>query len=150
LTGEASGPPPGFLRNLNAAPMANPSLSAEQALAAARPAGAGDLRSIAWPTAPAGEWSITFAGEDGPAAVKVADATGAVTPPAPPPPETTARLMRRIHDGTGTGPVWQTIIFVGGLVPAALAVTGAMMWLRGRRVRGSVRAAFAAENERAG
>jgi uncharacterized iron-regulated membrane protein len=53
--------------------------------------------------------------------------------------------MRRIHDGTDMGPVWQTIVFLGGLIPAALAVTGVMMWLRGRKVRGSVRAAFAAE-----
>jgi cytochrome b subunit of formate dehydrogenase len=30
------------------------------------------------------------------------------------------------------GPVWQTIIFVGGIVPALLAVTGIVMWLRSR------------------
>lgn len=37
--------------------------------------------------------------------------------------------MRRIHDGTGTGALWHTIIFIGGLIPAALAVTGVLMWL---------------------
>ena len=43
--------------------------------------------------------------------------------------------MRRIHDGTGMGALWQTIIFVGGLVPAILAVTGILMWLNVRRGR---------------
>ena len=32
--------------------------------------------------------------------------------------------MRRIHDGTGMGAVWQVIIFLGGVLPTALAVTG--------------------------
>ena len=26
-------------------------------------------------------------------------------------------LMRRWHDGTGMGPVWQVIIFLGGIIP---------------------------------
>jgi hypothetical protein len=43
--------------------------------------------------------------------------------------------MRRLHDGTGMGPVWQTIIFIGGILPALLAVTGTTMWLRIRRRR---------------
>jgi uncharacterized iron-regulated membrane protein len=30
------------------------------------------------------------------------------------------------------GIVWQVIIFVGGVLPAALAVTGIIMWLRAR------------------
>jgi uncharacterized iron-regulated membrane protein len=41
--------------------------------------------------------------------------------------------MRRIHDGTGMAALWQAIIFLGGLVPAGLAVTGILMWLRARR-----------------
>jgi hypothetical protein len=34
------------------------------------------------------------------------------------------------------GPVWQTIIFAGGVAPAVLGVTGLIMWLRrrGRRL----------------
>ena len=60
------------------------------------------------------------------------DATGAVTPPRPPRPETNARLMRRLHDGTGMGLVWQIVIFIGGIIPALLAVTGIVMWWRSR------------------
>src|SRR3546814_17275893 len=52
--------------------------------------------------------------------------------------ETTARLMRRIHDGTGMGLLWQVIIFLGGILPAILAVTGIIMWWRARQWRSSV------------
>ena len=64
------------------------------------------------------------------------DGDGRAVPPAPPKPETLARTMRRIHDGTGMGPVWQSVIVLGGILPAGLAVTGVMMWLRSRRWRG--------------
>ncbi len=74
----------------------------------------------------------------GPAEVRIGDADREVTPPKPPQPETTARLMRRIHDGTGTGAVWQVIIFIGGIIPAALAITGILMWLNVRRRRSSM------------
>jgi uncharacterized iron-regulated membrane protein len=33
------------------------------------------------------------------------------------------------------GPVWQTIIFLGGLIPVLLAITGVIMWLRTRSWR---------------
>jgi hypothetical protein len=56
--------------------------------------------------------------------------------------------MRRIHDGTGMPLVWQMIIFVGGILPAILAVTGILMWLRTRRRRDKYRRAAAfAESE---
>jgi uncharacterized iron-regulated membrane protein len=72
--------------------------------------------------------------------VAIADADGAakVTPPRPPQPETVARLMRRIHDGNGMGLVWQIIIFLGGLIPAMLGVTGVIMWWRARGWRGDL------------
>ena len=43
-----------------------------------------------------------------------------------------AEAMRRIHDGTNMGAVWRIILFVGGLLPAGLAVTGVIMWWRAR------------------
>ena len=70
--------------------------------------------------------------------MKVEDKSGTATPPRPSRPETTARTMRRWHDGAGMGPVWQTVIFLGGIVPALLAATGIIMWLRTRRWRGDV------------
>ena len=43
--------------------------------------------------------------------------------------------MRRWHDGTGMGPVWQAIIFLGGIIPALLSVTGIIIWWRSRGAR---------------
>jgi len=40
--------------------------------------------------------------------------------------------MRRIHDGTDMGWLWQAIIFAGGVIPALLGVTGIIMWWRAR------------------
>ncbi len=86
--------------------------------------------SIAWPTEKSPVWKIAL--EKGEA--EVADATGAVTVK-PPRPETIARTMRRWHDGTGMGVVWQIVIFLGGLIPVVLAVTGITMWVASRKWR---------------
>ncbi|WP_305096850.1 PepSY-associated TM helix domain-containing protein [Croceibacterium aestuarii] len=139
MSGDADGPPRGF-RGFGAAPVEQVRLSPDAAIAAARPLAEGPLLSLSWPTRPDAAWTLRYEGLDGP--VTVADATGQAMPPPPAEPESTARLMRRIHDGNGMPVWWQVLIFLGGLVPVALAVTGVMMWLRGRRVKGSVRAAF--------
>lgn len=90
----------------------------------------GEAVSIAWPTGKSPAWKVAL--EKGEA--EVADASGAVTT-RPPQPETIARTMRRWHDGTGMGPVWQVVIFLGGVIPALLAVTGVTMWIGSRKWR---------------
>jgi len=45
-------------------------------------------------------------------------------------PDPVSRLMRQVHDGNEMGLVWQVIIFLGGIAPAVLGVTGVVMWLR--------------------
>lgn len=127
-----AGPPPDRARAMRARPLAETALTPEAALAAARPHATGPLVSIAWPTDQAPEWKIAYERAGGPAEVEVTDATGAAKAPRPPRPETNARLMRRLHDGTGMGPVWQTIVFIGGIIPALLAITGLVMWWRSR------------------
>ncbi|TXC63633.1 PepSY-associated TM helix domain-containing protein [Sphingosinicella ginsenosidimutans] len=130
--------PPDRARAARARPLESPRLTVDAALAAAHPDGA--LATIAWPTDQSPRWRIAFARDDAPPAeYGVDDATGEVTPPRPPRPETNARLMRRWHDGTGMGPVWQTLIFLGGVIPAALAVTGIIMWLRNRGWRAKLK-----------
>src|SRR3546814_4901938 len=62
--------------------------------------------------------------------------------------ETTARLMRRIHDGTGMGLLWQVIIFLGGILPAILAVTGIIPWWRARHWRSSLQQRQAATDRK--
>ena len=118
-------------------PLAQPALPVE---AAARAAGAGPLLSIRYPTERAAEWTVEVGAPGGePLEVKVDDGSGRRLPPEADDrttAERTARLMRVIHDGHDTNVVWQTLIFLGGLAPLVLGVTGAIMWLRTRAWRG--------------
>jgi uncharacterized iron-regulated membrane protein len=122
-------------RTMRAVPVKSPRLNADRALAAATAHTTGLLVSINWPTDQKADWKVSFAREGGPAEVTVADATGDVKPPKPPQPETLARTMRRWHDGTGMGPIWQTAIFLGGIIPALLSITGIIIWWRARKPR---------------
>ena len=124
--------PPDRARALRARPLERTVLTADAAVAAAERHATGALVTISWPTDQSSRWKVAFAREGGPAEVEIADASGEATPPRAPRPETLARTMRRWHDGTGMGPVWQAVIFIGGIIPALLAVTGIVMWLRGR------------------
>lgn len=47
-------------------------------------------------------------------------------------------LIRKIHDGNDMGIVWQSVIFLGGLAPAVLGITGVVMWLRRRARRRAI------------
>ena len=132
LSGDPAGPSPAErLRRMSVQPIVETRLSAEQVLVLTRPQAKGELTQIAWPTDAGPEWKVSFGRQE----VSVHDASRKVTPPKPPQPETTARLMRRIHDGTGMGILWQVIIFIAGIIPAVLAVTGIMMWLKLKRRR---------------
>ena len=141
--GAISGAPqqqgPDRTRAMRAVPIVDTRLSADAAVAAARAQATGGLVSIAWPTDQAPEWKVQFERQGGPAEVKVADEGGKVTPPSPPKPKPIARTMRRLHDGTGMGLIWQIIIFLGGIAPALLAITGIIMWLRSRGWRSKLR-----------
>ena len=109
--------------------------SVDAAVAAATPLATGPLLSVGWPNDRDGEWSIQFETDGPPAEVKVADAGATALPPEPPRPETLARTMRRWHDGTDMGIVWQVVIFLGGIIPALLSVTGIVIWWRARKRR---------------
>ena len=136
LTGEAGGG--GAQRARQAAARARPieatTRSVDQVLAAAR---GGEVRQIAWPTDKKPAWTVRL--ERG--QLSVDDRTGAVTREAGPPQAGVARLMRRLHDGTGMGLVWRVVIFLGGMIPVLLGVTGVIMWWRSRgwRAKASTR-----------
>lgn len=133
FSGDPVGPSMADRMRRAAAPPAETRMNPDSALASARPLAEGDLVGVTWPGEKETKWKIAFARPGGNAEVTVDDLTAEATPPKAPQPETTARLMRRIHDGTGMGALWQAILFLGGLIPAALAVTGVLMWLNRRR-----------------
>ena len=120
-------------------PLAAPAQPIEAVIRQAQTQGRGDLRSIGWPTTKSPDWTIGFAGSP-PRTIKVADDTGIASAAPARPDAGVGRLMRRIHDGTGMGIVWQTIIVIGGILPAVLAVTGIVMWWRARGWRAAVKA----------
>ena len=123
-------------------PLASPKLGLAEVLAAAQPlAGSGRPASIIWPTDRKPEWSVTFRNGASATDVKVQDA-GAGASLVPPRPQSTGQMMRQIHDGTGMPLLWQIAIFLAGILPAVLAVTGILMWLRMRRRRARNRRAM--------
>ena len=117
-------------------PIAAPRTSPDTVLAEAR--GAGKAATIFWPsvgTDPiwmivAGKRTVTLSDRDG---------TMHVAPTRPHGGIGITGTMRRIHDGDGMGPAWQVLIFVAGIMPAALAVTGIIMWWRARSWRAAAR-----------
>lgn len=109
-------------------PLAEPRLEPDAVLALA----GGIPLELRWPTDRDSKWQVIAEERT----LNVDDASGAVSP-AKPPATTVARFMRQLHDAHDYNVVWQTIVFIGGIIPALLAVTGVLMWLRTRRWRGN-------------
>jgi uncharacterized iron-regulated membrane protein len=120
---------------MRARPLAETKTPLDEAVKSASRFATGPLTAITWPTDKKAEWKVSYEREGGPAEVTVADDRGDAKKPKAPQPETLARTMRRWHDGTGMGAVWQTIIFLGGIIPALLSITGIIIWWRSRRPR---------------
>ncbi len=129
-----------------AQPVVSPKLGADAALAAARTITARPIAAINWPTEKSANWEIKTQGKPGsvppPLTIAIADADGAakLKPEEPQQRGPVMRLMRQIHDGTDMGFVWQFIIFLGGILPAILSITGLIMWWRARGWRGELKA----------
>ncbi len=124
----------GRMAKMRAMPLAKSVQSIDEAIARARSLEAGQLKSMEWPTDQRATWTLGFKTKDGPVTIAVDDAKGTSerSKSTGPQPDATGRLMRRIHDGTGMGIAWQIVIFLGGLLPAGLALTGVIMWWRAR------------------
>jgi len=140
--GTQRGPGPDRAALARARPLESPRLTLDTAIASAQAALPGDVRQVTWPTDLKAEWRVALAGNPQPS-VTVDDATGKAKPGRIQP-EDTARLMRRIHDGTRMGVLWQAIIVLGGILPAILAITGVIMWWRARGWKAQLRARQAA------
>jgi uncharacterized iron-regulated membrane protein len=134
-------PAPGGEARFRAQPLAAPAQTVERVLAVGQAQAPGTITALAWPTDQKPQWSVTLKPPRGkPAIIAVDDATGVGRIDAKPVERQggVARTMRKVHDGTDMGLVWQVIIFLGGLLPAALAVTGVIMWWRARSWRAAL------------
>jgi uncharacterized iron-regulated membrane protein len=79
------------------------------------------------------------------ATVTVDDRSGAVARlPGPLAGDRAAQWIRWIHECSHSGPVWQFVVFLTGVLPLVFAVTGVIMWWRGRRSRREAAASRAA------
>lgn len=131
-----------------APPLAAPGLPIDMAVAAALAGQPGArLASVSLPTEgrqPSWRVQLTPPGDSRPVTVQVSDADGAITSPrpgagGPGQPDPLSRLMRRLHDGQDTPFVWQVLVFLTGVAPPLLGVTGTVMWLRRRARRAHLR-----------
>lgn len=116
------------------APLPKPNLEPQQALDAVL-SDAGSMHPVllALPSEADKTWRVQVAGAGGEAKTAlVDDATKAVSTPQALQGDAFLAFMRRIHDGTHDGPVWNVIVLLAGLSPPLLFVTGVMMWLRRR------------------
>lgn len=136
--GPGGGPPP----------LETPNLSVEAAASAAmRAAPSAELIAVNLPSpgrdGAAAEWRVQVRLPDAEANsnIVVNDESGEANLAdrgGPSVDQNVARLMRRIHDGVEMGLFWQIIIFLGGVAPALLGVTGIVMWLRRRAARRAI------------
>ena len=112
--------------------------------------GEGSFMGVDMPALETADWTVTTRVPGGPPkAVLVTDGTLDTSVPAPPaepkPGDRLTRLVHALHDGMELNLVYRWIIFVAGLLPSLLLVTGVILWLR----RQSLRARAAANRARA-
>lgn len=152
--GAPRGAPPA--RRVQPPPLADTSLSIDQAIQTAQEAHPGLLAQVTLPTqSRSPTWQVALKmegsteGRGGQMTVRVDDHTGEIKQgreggqmggmPGGPQADPLSRLMRQIHDGHDTGPVWQLLIVLAGLAPTILGISGTIMWLQRRKLRKMIR-----------
>ena len=113
-------------------PLAATHLTIDQAIAAA---GTEGKITVTFPTDKQPDWTIA-AGRG--RTLRVDDVTGVALREKDAEMGRVRPFYRRLHDGTGMGLIFQIVIFLGGLAPALLGVTGILMWLRTRGWRADI------------
>ena len=104
-------------------------------MATARPNTAVD--AIFYPNPQTGAWRVRLR-EDGraePVTIVINDRSGEVSVVQPLSGDRTASWIRWLHEGSHSGEVWRFVVFLSGIMPAVLGVTGILVWLRQRRQR---------------
>jgi uncharacterized iron-regulated membrane protein len=84
----------------------------------------------------AGDWRVQMhKGTGDEVSVLIDDRSGQARLLAPQAGDRAASWIRWIHEGSRGGLLWSIVVFLTGLFPAVLALTGTMMWLRKRSAR---------------
>jgi uncharacterized iron-regulated membrane protein len=104
-------------------------------IATARPNSA--VTAIFFPSPQAGAWRVQLReeGKSEPTTILINDRSGTVSTVEPLAGDRIAFWIRWLHEGSHAGAIWRLIVFVTGLMPAVLGVTGILVWLRQRRQR---------------
>ncbi len=128
---------PGAGQGPGAALMLRPAQDPQRVVEIALQSGQG-LRpaALSAPTDKAKVWRVQLLTQEGERrSVLVDDQTLAATHPPTAAGDAFAAWLRRVHEATHHGPLWQAIGFLSGALPAVLLVTGVLMWLRRRSRR---------------
>ncbi len=146
----------------SALPARETNIDADRALAQALALAPGAApRIVTFPVAPrgghdheqkasAGEWRIQAraTGASEATTILVDDRTAIARPgPAPQSGDRAARLIKDLHEARRGGAVWEVLVFLTGVAPLLLFVTGVAMWLRARKSRKTLEAARAAPRQ---
>jgi uncharacterized iron-regulated membrane protein len=121
----------------------DPAMTPDRALGVARAEAPSMVpAAIFLPTRAAGQaavnWRVDLRDAHGPATTTILVDDRATTSrrlAEPPPGDRAAQWIRWIHEGSHTGSAWRLAVFVCGLCPTLLAITGLTIWLRGRASR---------------
>lgn len=109
------------------------------ATASARPNSTVD--AISYPNPQTGAWRVRLR-EDGktePVTILINDRSGDVSVVQPLSGDRTASWIRWLHEGSHSGEIWRFVVFLSGIMPAVLGVTGILIWLRQRRQRALIK-----------
>jgi uncharacterized iron-regulated membrane protein len=99
--------------------------------------GRGQVDMIGFPNMQGALWRVRLNAEDRtePVTIMINDRSGAITTVEPLTGDRVASWIRWLHEGSHSGEIWRFIVFLSGVIPAVLAVTGILIWLRQRRQR---------------
>lgn len=139
LSGEDRARATARLAGMLAPPLARPALAIDTVVARARPlAPAAPLRTIILPTERSADWTLAYDTQPM-LTVAVADDSGVaargLAPGSVAGGSSVGQIVRRVHDGTGMGRVWNGVIVLAGIAPALLGITGVALWWRRRATR---------------
>ena len=99
------------------------------------------MDAIFYPNPQTGAWRVRLreTGKTEPVTILINDRSGDVSVVQPLSGDRTASWIRWLHEGSHSGEVWRFIVFLSGIMPAVLGVTGILIWLRQRRQRALIK-----------